>query len=196
MKVLHVDASALGDHSVSRRLTAAIVSGLERQHPGVSVTYRDVHAEPLDHWGLPGDKQDAAAPEDDKALQEFLDADVVVIGSPMYNFTISSSLKAWIDRIAVAGKTFRYTASGPEGLAKGKRVIVGLSRGGMYPAGSPAGAMDFQEPYLRTLFGFLGVTDVAFVRAEGLALGDEHKAKAIDTALADVDRVVALSRAA
>jgi FMN-dependent NADH-azoreductase len=150
----------------------------------------------LDHWELPGDKQDAAALEDDKALQEFLDADVVVIGSPMYNFTISSSLKAWIDRIAVAGKTFRYTASGPEGLAKGKRVIVGLSRGGMYPAGSPAGAMDFQEPYLRTLFGFLGVTDVAFVRAEGLALGDEHKAKAIDTALADVDRVVALSRAA
>ncbi len=183
MKLLHVDASALGAHSVSRGLTAAIVDEFVRHHPGVEVTYRDLHAAPLAHWSPTADEK--ATAESAKVLQEFLDADVVVLGSPMYNFSIASSLKAWIDRITVAGTTFRYTANGPEGLAGGKRVIVASSRGGIYTEGA-ASAMDFQEPYLRALFGFLGVTDIEFVRAEGLAMGDERKAQAVDGATAKI----------
>ncbi|MDQ7997321.1 MAG: FMN-dependent NADH-azoreductase [Luteibacter sp.] len=186
MKLLHIDASALGAHSVSRGLTSAIVAEFVANHPDVEVTYRDVHAEPLPHWALPAGEDDPQAAEGARVMEEFLAADVVVIGAPMYNFSISSSLKAWIDRITVAGKTFRYTATGPEGLAGGKRVIVASSRGGIYSAGSPAAAMDFQEPYLKALFGFLGVTDLEFVRAEGVAMGDDHKAQAIGGAVAGI----------
>ncbi|QDE39602.1 FMN-dependent NADH-azoreductase [Luteibacter pinisoli] len=185
MKLLHIDASALGAHSVSRGLTQAIVSEFVSHHPGTEVTYRDLHAAPLAHWGLPAGENDPNAAEAEKVMEEFLAADVVVIGAPMYNFSITSSLKAWIDRIAVAGKTFSYTANGPQGLAGGKRVIVASSRGGIYSAG-PAAGMDFQEPYLRAVFGFLGVTDIEFVRAEGVAMGDEHKAQALETATAGI----------
>ena len=108
-------------------------------------------------------------------------ADVIVIGAPMYNFAIPSQLKAWIDRVVVAGKTFRYTAAGPEGLVKGKRVIVAVSRGGVYPPGSPA---EFAESYLKHVFGFIGVTDVTFMRAEGLGLSPEHREKSMSAALA------------
>lgn len=186
MKLLHIDASALGAYSVSRSLTAAIVDEFKRNDPGIDVTYRDVHAAPLPHWALPAGENDPSAAEGEKVMAEFLAADVIVIGAPMYNFGISSSLKAWIDRIAVAGKTFQYTAAGPEGLAGGKRVIIASSRGGVYSDGSPASVMDFQEPYLRTVFGFLGVTDIEFVRAEGVAMGDEAKAVAIDAAKAGI----------
>lgn len=186
MKLLHIDASALGAHSVSRGLTSAIVAEFVANHPGVEVTYRDLHADPLTHWALPAGENDPHAVEGAKVMEEFLAADVVVIGAPMYNFAISSSLKAWIDRITVAGKTFHYTATGPEGLAGGKRVIVASSRGGIYSAGSPAAAMDFQEPYLKALFGFLGVTDIEFVRAEGVAMGDDHKTQAIGGAMAGI----------
>lgn len=189
MKLLHIDASALGAHSVSRGLTQAIVSEFVSHHPGTEVTYRDVHAAPLSHWGLPNGEDDPNAAEAARALEEFLAADVVVIGAPMYNFSITSSLKAWIDRILVAGKTFRYGANGPEGLAGGKRVIIASSRGGIYSAG-PAAAMDFQEPYLRAVLGFIGITDIEFVRAEGVAMGDEHKAQALETATAGIGGVV------
>lgn len=186
MKLLHIDASALGAYSVSRGLTSAIVAEFTRNHPGLEVTYRDLHADPLSHWALPAGENDPAAAESDKVMEEFLAADVVVIGAPMYNFSISSSLKAWIDRIAVAGKTFRYTAAGPEGLAGGKRVIIASSRGGIYADGTPAAGMDFQEPYLRAVLGFLGVTDIEFVRAEGVARGDEQKSAAIGNAVAGI----------
>jgi FMN-dependent NADH-azoreductase len=186
MKLLHIDASALGAYSVSRGLTAAIVDEFARNHPGIEVTYRDVHANPLAHWSMPAGENDPHALQGDQVMEEFLAADVVVIGAPMYNFGIASSLKAWIDRIAVAGKTFRYGASGPEGLAGGKRVIIASSRGGVYSGGAPAAAMDFQEPYLRAMFGFLGVTDIEFVRAEGVAMGDDHKIQAIGSAMAGI----------
>jgi FMN-dependent NADH-azoreductase len=103
-------------------------------------------------------------------MDQFLASDVIVIGAPMYNFSIPSQLKAWIDRIAVAGKTFRYGPNGPEGLAKGKKVVIASARGGAYGDESPA---DFQEPYLRHVFGFLGISDIEFVRAEGVAHGPE-----------------------
>lgn len=195
MKLLHIDTSALGAHSVSRGLTAAIVTEFVRNHPGLEVTYRDLHSNPLAPWALPNGEADPVAIEADKVMDEFLAADVVVIGAPMYNFGVASTLKAWIDRIAVAGKTFRYSEAGPEGLAIGKRVIIASSRGGIYSAaGSPAAGMDFQEPYLRAVFAFLGVTDIEFVRAEGVAMGEDHKTQAIGGAMAGIGGL--LSRAA
>jgi len=121
------------------------------------------------------------------AIDEFLAADVLVIGAPMYNFSIPSQLKAWIDRVAVAGKTFRYTENGPEGLAKGKKAIVISARGGMYGAGAPAAALDFQENYLRGVLGFLGITDVEFVRAEGLSYGPAQREQAMTAALGAIE---------
>jgi FMN-dependent NADH-azoreductase len=119
-------------------------------------------------------------------LDEFLSADVIVIGAPMYNFSIPSSLKAWIDRVMVAGKTFRYTESGPEGLAGGKKVIVASSRGGFYGDDSGRAHLDFQEDYLRQVFGFVGITDIEFVRAEGIGMGPDYRAKALTDAHAKI----------
>ena len=174
MKLLHIDSSALGAQSVSRELSAAIVARFTAGTQRTEVHYRDLAERPLPHWTPGGD--DRATAFDRELLAEFLAVDVVVLGAPMYNFAIASQLKAWIDRIAVAGATFRYTENGPEGLAGGKRVIVAISRGGMYP---PQAAMDFQEPYLRAVFGFMGITDLEFVRAEGLNLGAEPKREAL-----------------
>jgi FMN-dependent NADH-azoreductase len=181
MKLLHLDASSLGQHSVSRELTAAIVAQIAQEHPALDVTYRDLTAHPLPHWTPVVDAESEAAKLGATVLDEFLAADVVVIGAPMYNFSIPSQLKAWIDRVSVAGKTFSYTEAGPKGLAGGKRVIVASSRGGVYSAG-PAAGFDFQESYLRALFGFLGITDVEFVRAEGVNMSAEHKSAAIASA--------------
>lgn len=180
MKLLHVDSSILGQNSASRELSAAIVARWQDAVPGLEVTYRDLDAAPLPH--LSGGSLAAADPIEAaaaaQALQEFLDADIVVVGAPMYNFGIPSTLKAWIDRLAVAGKTFHYTANGAEGLAGGKQVIVASSRGGFHQD-APS---DFQEPYLRFMFGFFGITDVDFVRAEGLAISTEQRAKSLEEA--------------
>ncbi|HEY5782748.1 MAG TPA: NAD(P)H-dependent oxidoreductase, partial [Lysobacter sp.] len=127
---------------------------------------------------------DAAEAADAAAVMEqFLAADVVVIGTPFYNFGIPSTLKAWIDRIAVAGKTFSYTESGPQGLAGGKSLIIVSGRGGIYGDTSPA---DFQESYLRHVFGFLGITDIEIVRAEGVAYSAQHRTDALDAARASI----------
>jgi FMN-dependent NADH-azoreductase len=125
------------------------------------------------------------------ALEEFLAADTVVIGAPMYNLSLSSQLKAWIDRLAVAGKTFRYTETGPVGLMGGKKVIVASSRGGFYGAGSPAAGFDFQETYLRGVFGFMGVTDIRFIRAEGVSVGPDQKSAALAAAMAEIGALAA-----
>mgnify|MGYP003707193013 CR=1 FL=1 len=191
MKLLHIDSSALGGYSVSRQLTADIVAELKRSTPDANVHYHDLAAQPLPHWTPVADASDPAAVLGNQLLEEFLAADVVVIGAPMYNFAISSQLKAWLDRILVAGKTFRYTSNGPEGLAGGKRVIVASSRGGIYSKDSAAAAMDFQEPYLRATFAFIGIDDVEFVRAEGVAIGDEQKAAALKSAHGTIETLVA-----
>lgn len=185
MKLLHIDSSALGGYSVSRQLTASIVAELGRDTPDLAIRYHDLAAAPLPHWTPVADASDPAVLLGNQMLEEFLAADVVVIGAPMYNFSIPSQLKAWIDRIAVAGKTFRYTENGPEGLAGGKRVIIASSRGGAYSAG-PAAGMDFQEAYLRTVFGFIGISEVEFVRAEGLNIDAEQKAEALKLAQARI----------
>jgi FMN-dependent NADH-azoreductase len=180
MKLLHLDASALGANSVTRELSAAIVARWQDAVPGLQVEYRDLDANPLPHLTgevLSGANAIAQA-EGGRLLEQFLSSDVIVIGAPMYNFGIPSTLKAWIDRIAIAGKTFRYTETGPEGLAGGRRVIVASGRGGIYGNG-PA---DFQENYLRQVFNFLGITDVEFVRAEGVAYSPQHRADALAAA--------------
>ena len=188
MKLLHLDASPLGQHSVSRALTAAVVAQITRETPNTSVTYRDLATHALPHWTPVVDAQSEAAKLGETVLDEFLAADVIVIGAPMYNFSIPSQLKAWIDRIAVAGKTFRYSESGVQGLATGKRVVVVSSRGGVYSSG-PMTAMDFQENYLRTVLGFIGITDVEFIRAEGVNLSAEHKTNAVAAAHATISQL-------
>ena len=160
MKLLHIDSSALGANSVSRELTAAIVNAWKQREPGLEVTYRDLAANPLPHW-LP--VADAASQPAGDPLAELFDADVIVIGAPMYNFGIPSQLKAWIDRIVVAGKTFQYGAN------------------------TAAASIDFQEPYLRHIFNFIGITDVEFVRAEGIGMGPDQRAKAINDAHVDIE---------
>jgi FMN-dependent NADH-azoreductase len=184
MKFLHIDSSITGEQSVSRRLTARIVEGLRKRSPEMTATYRDLANDPLPHHAIPheteSDRAAAAA-----SLEEFLEADIVVIGAPMYNFAIPSQLKAWIDSFLVAGKTFRYTEHGPEGLAGRKRVIVASSRGGVYSDG-PMASHDHQEAYLRDVFGFIGIGDVQFVRAEGVATPDVREG-AIETALRQAD---------
>ena len=180
MKLLHIDSGITGSASVSRQISAAVVQNLKAANPSLEVVYRDLEAEPLPHLngaGLP------SLAESDP-LAEFLAADIVVIGAPMYNFGIPSQLKAWVDRILVAGKTFRYTQDGPQGLAGGKRVVIASARGGSYANGAPAAPLDFHEPYLRALFGFVGIPNVEFIRAEGVVFSPEHRAKALSEALA------------
>jgi FMN-dependent NADH-azoreductase len=181
MKLLHIDSSALGAHSVTRTLTAAAVAEAHKRFPDLIVEYRDLDADPISHFGgdvLSGADKEAGA-DGGRALQQFLDADLIVIGAPMYNFTIPSRLKAWIDRVMVAGKTFKYTESGPVGLAGDKRVLVAVGSGGVH-AGKPS---DFVEPYLRTAFGFMGISNIEFVRAEGVALSPQHRDDAVRRAL-------------
>jgi FMN-dependent NADH-azoreductase len=188
MKLLHLDSSVLGQHSASRELSAAVVARWQAAFPALEVSYRDLDATPLPHLsgGSLAGADAAEAAEAGRVMQEFLAADVVVIGAPMYNFGISSTLKAWIDRIAVAGKTFHYTESGPQGLAGGKKLILASSRGGFH---QDDGA-DFQESYLRFLFGFLGITDVEIVRAEGLAVSPQHRADGLAAAHASIQAAV------
>ncbi len=193
MKLLHIDSSVLGPHSVSRQVSAAVVDRLRQATPSLEIAYRDLTLTPLAH--LSGSHlavaQGAPAPAElgpdlaasAAALDEFLAADIIVIGAPMYNFTIPSQLKAWIDRILVAGKTFSYGANGPQGLAGGKRVIVAISRGGHYGADMPTAAGEHLETYLRWVFGFIGITNPEFIFADGIQLGPEHREKAIAGAL-------------
>ncbi len=196
MNLLHIDASILGRNSVSRQLSAAIVERLRAVHPELQVRYADLAAEPIGHLSAAhlaaaqgSTPQSQAALHADlergrQALEDFLAADIIVIGAPMYNFSIASQLKAWIDRITVVGRTFRYTPQGPEGLAGGKRVFVASSRGGLYGPESPAASLDHQESYLRGIFGFLGITELTFIRAEGVNIGPGERQAAIAAATA------------
>ena len=180
MTILHIDSSITGESSASRAVSGSVVDQLKSAQWGEEIVYRDLASEPLSHLTL-------AAFADSTVLDEFLAADTVVIGAPMYNFTLPSQLKAWIDRIAVAGKTFRYTDEGPEGLVGGKRVIVAISRGGFY---APDNAFEHAETYLKSLFNFVGI-EPEFVHADGVNYGPEQRDAGIANGLAEVERLAA-----
>lgn len=174
--ILHLDSSITGDASVSRQVSAGIVDALVAADPTATVIHRDLVADPLPHLTL-------AELADRSVLDEFLSADTIVIGAPMYNFSLPTQLKAWIDRILIAGTTFRYGSNGPEGLAGGRRVIVALARGGFYGTDTPARAFEHLETYLSTAFGFIGIVP-EFVVADGIATGAEGRETALAQALA------------
>lgn len=207
MKLLHVDSSILGPGSVSRQLSEAVVAAERAAHDTLEVIRLDLAVQPIGHLSgqhlaaaqgaapeTPALADDVAAGND--ALEAFLAADIVVVGAPMYNFSIPSQLKAWIDRLAVAGRTFRYTEKGPQGLAGGKRVIVASSRGGFYGPETGMSALDHQETYLRGIFNFFGITDIEFIRAEGVALGEDSRNRAIASARADIQKRVSAQKLA
>lgn len=199
MKLLHIDSSVLGDNSVSRQLTAQTVAQWKARHAELEVSYLDLATQAPNHlnadslgFRLPADAAELSAVQQQEnviseaLVSQFLAADVIVVGAPLYNFSVPSQLKAWIDRICQAGRTFRYTANGPEGLAGGKKVVVVSTRGGKYSISEAARAMEHQETYLTTVFGFLGIRDVSIVRAEGLAMGDAVKSEALASAQAEI----------
>ena len=194
-KALIIRSSASGAASVSNALIDRAIAQLRDQDPGLQIVARDLGVAPVPHLdadalagihGEPSTEAQAAARTLSQTLiAELQAADLIVIGAPMYNFGIPSTLKAWFDYVLRAGVTFQYTAEGPEGLLKNKRAIVILSRGGLFSEG-PYKALDAQEPHLRTLLGFIGIKDVAFVRAEGLAMGETVQRKAIASAQDDL----------
>lgn len=197
MKLLHLDSSLLGEQSVSRELSASIVRAWHAAVPGLEVTYRDLHATPPPQLtgevvrvlklgaSNAGDSARRTLAEIESLLAEFLAADAIVIGAPMYNFSIPVPLKAWIDALAQPGRTFAYTPQGPRGLAGGKRVVIASSRGNVYSQ-PPMTAKDFQEPYLSAVLGFMGVTDIQVVRAEGVSRSPEMREAAVVQAHKDI----------
>jgi FMN-dependent NADH-azoreductase len=207
-RLLFVTSSLFGEASKSRLIGAEFVAAWRLAHPGTAVVERVLSGDTMPHLtqatlaalATPAEarsaEQQAAAAFADGLIEEVEAADVIVIAAPMYNFTISTLLKAWLDHIARAGRTFRYTANGPEGLLRGKTVFVTTARGGFYGAGSPAMALDFQEPYLRAILAFLGITDVTFVHAEGLNLGPDIAARGLAEARRAVAELLPVAQAA
>ncbi len=203
MNLLHIDSSILSTHSVSRALTHQIVEQWRASHAVSEVEYLDLTVDAPTHLNAdsmgfrspptgqaPNALQKAENAISEKLVSQFLAADIVVIGAPMYNFGIPTQLRAWIDRIAQPGRTFGYTDKGPHGLAGGKTVIVASTRGGVYSTSEGGRAMEHQESYLQTVFGFLGITDVRFVRAEGVAMGEAAKTAALESAGLEVRALV------
>ena len=197
MRLLHLDSSILGDHSVSRTLSRAVVDRFVTLRPTLEVHYRDLVHHPIGHLtgrylaGQSDDVQHDQALQEDlhlggHVLQEFLDADIVVIGVAQYNFSIPSQLKAWIDRVSIAGKTFRYTDKGPIGLVGDKRVVLAIARGGFYGRGSPAASLEHTESYLRSILSFMGVKNPQVIAADGISIGPDQRKASIDQALTEI----------
>lgn len=199
-KLLHIDTSIQTTNSVSRRLSAAAVDRLQAIDPVLEVTYRDLAVAPLPHLSeavfgamvQPLQTQELSAAQQDDvaysaaALNEFQAADTVVIGVSFYNYSVPSTLRSWIDRVVVAGKTFRYGPSGAQGLAGGKRVIVLIARGGIFAAGSPNAAHEHAETYLRSVFSLIGINNLEVIIAEGLAISEDHRDAAIRSSLESI----------
>lgn len=194
--ILIIDSAATGDASVSRKLTAELAERLSRRDPTVRIVRRDVGAATIPHLtaetvgairgGADTDAARATLALSDTLIAELAEADLLVLGAPMYNFGMASTLKTWFDHVIRSGATFHYGAEGPEGHLKGKRAVVVETRAGFYSAG-PAASMDNQEPHIRTLLAFIGITDVVFVRAEKLAFGPEAAEAAIAEAVVELE---------
>src|SRR6266446_10090394 len=199
--ILFVLSSSSGWNSYSHQFASHVVDDLKARHPGAKVVVRDVAKEPLPHVdaafvtgrALPPEKRSPAEAKSlalsDVLLAELEAADIIVFAVPMYNFGVPSSLKAWIDHVVCPGRAFYYTEKGPEGLLKGKKAVVVVSRGGVYSQG-PAQQLDFQESYLRAVLGFIGITNVHVVRVEGVAMGEEALKNAMASAKAQSEEVV------
>jgi FMN-dependent NADH-azoreductase len=199
--LLHINSSVRASGSVSRQLTGEFIAQWQAARPEFRIVERDLASQPVPHiteetigaYFTPAKSRSAEQTEavklSDELVAELMAADVIVIGAPMYNFSVSSALKAWIDHIARAGVTFKYTAAGPVGLLGGKKVFVFTSRGGVYSEG-PAKPMDFHEPFLRGVLGFVGMNDVIFVHTEGLSLGEETTANALARTRNAMDELV------
>jgi FMN-dependent NADH-azoreductase len=208
MKILHLDSSITGQASVSRLLTADVVAAQVAQNPGADVIYHDLAAEPAMHLSpahlaaFQGGAVTSEALGQDLALgarymEELFAADVIVIGAPMYNHGVPTQLKSWIDRVVVAGKTFRYTATGPEGLLPaGKQVFLVASRGGIYSGDSPAKVLEHSESHLTAVLGLVGLKDVTVIRAEGIGMGPEARTRAIEGARREIGNLGEVRQAA
>lgn len=208
MKLLQVDSSILGSASASRALTAEITAEWLRANAGTTVEVLDLAQDAPGHFNTdslgskigiqaePTESQKRENAVSERLVSQFLAADVIVIGAPLYNFSVPTQLKAWIDRLAQPGRTFKYTEKGPQGLAAGKTLIVASTRGGVYSTSAGGQAMEHQESYLKTVFGFFGITDVRIVRAEGLAMGDAAKSAAIAAARERIATAIAGSEEA
>jgi FMN-dependent NADH-azoreductase len=205
MKLLHIDSSPLGGNSVSRELSQRVVAQWRATQPGTVVEYLDLAVDTPTHLSMDSlgfrlgvnaagltEVQRRENEISERLVSQFLAANVVVIGAPMYNFSIPTQLKGWIDRVAQVGRTFAYTDKGPRGLAGGKKVIIASSRGGVYSSNPALAALDHQESYLKTVLGFFGITDVQVVRAEGVAMGDAIKAQALGEADLAIKAAVAV----
>jgi FMN-dependent NADH-azoreductase len=207
-QLLSVSSSLSGPGSKSGQIASEFIDAWRAGHPGTKLVARDLGASPVPH--LTGERlgavftprekrsahQQATVAEIDALIEEVEAADTIVIAAPMYNFTISSTLKAWIDHITRAGRTFRYTADGPEGLLKNKRVFVVTGRGGVYTGDSPMKSYDFQEPYLRTILGFLGLDDVTFIHVEGQQISADAAAQGLSHARSTIAKHFAPAQAA
>jgi len=192
--LLFVTSSLFGDGSQSRLIASDLIDRWRQSDPRSTVVERELTADGIPHLSLaaltasmtPADARSTAerqaAALADTLIEEVEAADVIVLAAPMYNFSIPSTLKAWIDHITRAGRTFRYGAAGAEGLLKGKKVFIITGRGGIYSGDSPAKSLDFQEPYLRAMLGFLGLLDVTFIHVEGLKISPEAAASGIERA--------------
>lgn len=207
MQILHIDSAITGNNSITRELTADILASLQQAHPEAKVDYLDLAVNAPSHLSAQslgfrtGQEAATEIERQENAISEalvtqFLAADVIIVGAPFYNFTIPTQLKAWLDRIAQAGRTFKYTPTGPVGLAGDKKVIIASARGGAYSSSAAGQAMEHQESYLKVIFGFMGVTDFTIVRAEGVSMGPEAKAAAMQRAKAEIEQLQAVAVAA
>ncbi len=201
--ILHLDSSARGERSVSRTLSQEFVAAWQAAHPEDHVTYRDLGHQPIPNvseawiaaaFSNPADhtpELSEAIRLSDELIDELLAADRYVFGIPMYNLTVPASFKAYIDQVVRAGRTFAVTDSGYQGLVHGKKAVVLTAEGGVYRADTPAAAANFHEPYIKTILGFMGITDVTIIHADGLAFGDEAREKALTAARATMQSTVA-----
>ena len=198
--ILVLNSSLSGEASVSRLLVADAVAELTQRHPGATLVFRDLASDPIPHLTpdtVAGVRAAPATPAEhaarklsDELIAELRAADVIVIGAPMYNFGVPTTLRTWFDHVLRAGETFSYSEAGPQGLLSGKKVIVVEARGGLYSEG-PGQAADFQEPYLRHLLGFIGLTDVTFIRAEKIGYGPDARDQALADSRAELARIAA-----
>lgn len=202
VKLLAVNSSPVASHSVSRQLLQRFLARYKEAYPGDEIVERDVGVNPPPHltevtigaYFLPIEHHDEVQRQaielSNSLVGEFMDSDIVVIGSPMHNFGITSGLKAYIDHIVRVGRTFRYEAEGPVGLVSGKKLIVITSRGSDYSVGSPLHAMEHQESYLRSIFAFIGLSDVTFLHCQGTALSPDSRQLAMDLTKSQIDPAV------